>query len=551
VRSLFLRFVVTVGAALGISALMGGSAFAATATWTGAGSDTNMTTAANWGGTAPVAADDLVFPADITNRIVVNDFTAGTSFNTITFSGAASGASFYAISGNSIDIAAGVTNSMTGAVGDIYQSINADITFSGSQTISAAANTEINFNGAIGFGTSDIVAAAASNGSVNFFGIITGSGSLTKTGVGNALVLGDNAAYSGAINVSAGSLGASTSVNALGLPSAGTTVSPGAALTIGSNSAATIDEPLTLGGNGTSSTATLTLAGNYGMGGGGGAPPYTKITLSGAISLTSAIKYAGQDRDGKLTGALSGAYGITVVAGSTGSLEIAGSSNTTTTANGTYHASNLDTTYAANSPGTAVNLALNNTGIVTGTYGLVTLTGGILKGTGTVSGIDMSSGKVAPGMSPGCLNSGNLTFTGGSLESELGGTTACSGYDQINVTGTVDIGSGVTALSTVLYGSFKPAAGNTFTIINNDGADAVTGTFTGLAEGATFTVSGYVYKISYVGGTGNDVVLTVMSVPAGASTGFHLNLVNPYLMLVATLLMTGAAAAAAVLVTKK
>ena len=33
------------------------------ATWTGGGGDNNWTTAANWGGTAPVAGDDLVFPA--------------------------------------------------------------------------------------------------------------------------------------------------------------------------------------------------------------------------------------------------------------------------------------------------------------------------------------------------------------------------------------------------------------------------------------------------------------------------------------------------------
>ena len=40
------------------------------------------------------------------------------------------------------------------------------------------------------------------------------------------------------------------------------------------------------------------------------------------------------------------------------------------------------------------------------------------------------------------------------------------------------------------------------------GADAVVGTFAGLAEGATVSVAGNTYQISYVGGTGNDVVLT-------------------------------------------
>src|SRR5256886_13010809 len=83
-------------------------------------------------------------------------------------------------------------------------------------------------------------------------------------------------------------------------------------------------------------------------------------------------------------------------------------------------------------------------------------------------------------------------------------TTLFRSYDQINVAGTVNL-SGATLSGVV---GFAPAAGTTFTIINNDGSDAVTGTFSGLAEGATVNLSGQVFTISYVGGTGNDVVLT-------------------------------------------
>ena len=56
-----------------------------------------------------------------------------------------------------------------------------------------------------------------------------------------------------------------------------------------------------------------------------------------------------------------------------------------------------------------------------------------------------------------------------------------------------------------------PVAGNAFTIIANDGADAVVGTFAGLAEGATIILNGVTLVISYVGGTGNDVVLTAQA----------------------------------------
>src|SRR5262245_25193029 len=55
-----------------------------TATWTGAGSDSNWTSAANWsGGVAPLQGDDLVFPAGATNLNAVDDFPVGTSFSSI------------------------------------------------------------------------------------------------------------------------------------------------------------------------------------------------------------------------------------------------------------------------------------------------------------------------------------------------------------------------------------------------------------------------------------------------------------------------------------
>ena len=48
-----------------------------------------------------------------------------------------------------------------------------------------------------------------------------------------------------------------------------------------------------------------------------------------------------------------------------------------------------------------------------------------------------------------------------------------------------------------------------YVIINNDGSDPVVGTFAGLAQGASFLIGGTPFQISYTGGSGNDVVLTV------------------------------------------
>merc|ERR1711964_496931 len=47
-----------------------------------------------------------------------------------------------------------------------------------------------------------------------------------------------------------------------------------------------------------------------------------------------------------------------------------------------------------------------------------------------------------------------------------------------------------------------------FVIVNNDGNDLVTGTFSGLPEGADFIASGIGLSISYLGSDGNDVELT-------------------------------------------
>lgn len=61
---------------------------------------------------------------------------------------------------------------------------------------------------------------------------------------------------------------------------------------------------------------------------------------------------------------------------------------------------------------------------------------------------------------------------------------------------------------------FAPSVGTSFNIINNDFTDAVSGTFAGLSEGATITAGGDLLKVSYVGGDGNDVVLSVTATAA-------------------------------------
>ena len=125
---------------------------------------------------------------------------------------------------------------------------------------------------------------------------------------------------------------------------------------------------------------------------------------------------------------------------------------------------------------------------------------GLLTGSGTI-GPAVVKGKVCL-----ChLKAGALNFTGGSAQAVAALGFADSG--RITTTGPVDLaGSALTASL-----SYVPYAGSTFLILENAGTDSITGIFSGLPEGAAVNIGAYVFNISYHGGTGNDIVLTLVS----------------------------------------
>src|SRR5262249_43539207 len=103
------------------------------------------------------------------------------------------------------------------------------------------------------------------------------------------------------------------------------------------------------------------------------------------------------------------------------------------------------------------------------------------------------------------LKTGNVAFSAGSTFTvTLSGTTAGTGYDQLSAIGTVNLAGATLNVNL----AFTPALGAAFTLVQNDGIDAVVGTFAGLPQSATLLLSGMTFQISYMGGTGNDVVLT-------------------------------------------
>ncbi|EXI82138.1 MAG: hypothetical protein AW10_00824 [Candidatus Accumulibacter appositus] len=136
------------------------------------------------------------------------------------------------------------------------------------------------------------------------------------------------------------------------------------------------------------------------------------------------------------------------------------------------------------------------------------------------------------------LNGDYLLSTSGTLEIDLAGAGAGVGYDQLTVNGAVDLdGTGAVGGMLDLVLNFAAQLNDRFIIIENDGVDAISGEFFGLAEGGSLQeiYGGQIYSfaISYAGGDGNDVELTVTSIVgspapftgAGSSSGsFTINM---------------------------
>jgi autotransporter-associated beta strand protein len=169
------------------------------------------------------------------------------------------------------------------------------------------------------------------------------------------------------------------------------------------------------------------------------------------------------------------------------------------------------------------------------TSSLTTIGNGVsaatLQGIGTTGALTISANAFHnPGNSAGIMNTGNYTMTG-TLTTEINGLTPGSLHDQVNVAGTVSLSGNLVAT----FGGGTYANGNLIFILLNDGTgDSITGTFSGLAQGATVTsYGGFDWQISYTGnhtgvpGTstftgGNDVVLmavTAIPEPAAAILG--------------------------------
>jgi len=247
--------------------------------------------------------------------------------------------------------------------------------------------------------------------------------------------------------------------------------------------------------------------------------PFASISMSGAVSVTGSntVKLYAGDVSG--AGDISTGGGLTVNnTGTSSTLNgvISGNGGLTKEGSGTLSIGGNDT-YTGSTSVSAGRLNIN--GSITSNT--TVNPSAILGGAGTINSantLTVTGGKIAPGTSPGILNTGNVTFdTTSTFEVEIGGTApgnTATSYDQLKVTGTVNLGGATLQLSA--FNGFVPSAGQTFTIIDNDGdgTDPIAGTFNGKGEGAiipNFLGGTLSAQISYQGGNGNDVVLTVLA----------------------------------------
>ncbi|MEM7400186.1 MAG: autotransporter domain-containing protein, partial [Pseudomonadota bacterium] len=137
--------------------------------------------------------------------------------------------------------------------------------------------------------------------------------------------------------------------------------------------------------------------------------------------------------------------------------------------------------------------------------GTVIVDGGRLEGIGQIGNLNVNGGTFAPGNSIGTMTvNGNLALSGGAtFEVEV---DAAGNGDQVIVNGTVDL-TGSTL--TVLAENGNYATRTDYTIVDNDGTDAVSGSFGQVSVNSAFLTP----SVDYAAGDGNDVVLTLESVP--------------------------------------
>ena len=312
-------------------------------------------------------------------------------------------------------------------------------------------------------------------------GLSANIGRIIKWGPNTVRLTGTNA-QTGPVEVWDGALVAG-SASALGSADSGTSVSNGASLVFVGGTQYLNPEPLSLRG-----------VGDVGRSGALDVEGAGKAVFSGPVTLVANTTLAGglSGSELELAGPISGAFSVTKAGG--GVLTLSGNSS-----------------YSGATTVTAGELSLNGTSL-----SAVTVSGGTLSGSGIISNnVTVTGGIHAPGSPVGGQTIyGDYTLgLGSTLRIDISGTMPAPQSDRVRVLGGT---ANTVSLAGALDISAPPGLpmGVVITVIENDGTDAISGTFVGLPPNYAFSAAGYWWRISYAGGDGNDVVLTLFAPPA-------------------------------------
>jgi autotransporter-associated beta strand protein len=161
-------------------------------------------------------------------------------------------------------------------------------------------------------------------------------------------------------------------------------------------------------------------------------------------------------------------------------------------------------------------LVKNAAGSATG-GGRVEVDGGTFGGTGTIAGavtVGTGSGHKAvirPGQAQTTIHTALSIGKGLTLNSDAKGQFVLNSNNGIAgavIAKGVTIDNALFSISDLGNSTLPPGA--TFTLISNTAASSIAGTFSNLADGSTFTVGNNSFQVSYEGGDGNDLTLTVV-----------------------------------------
>ena len=447
---------------IALLAMLAGPAAAATSTWTAAAANSNWSEPLNWDN-FPTAMCIMVFPAGIdylVEGMPVNNLPGSPLvIDQLNVYAAIS------ISGNAIDC------------------LNINDHSAGTVNISLPIST-------VGQAVLTVTALSAT-GTLNLSGRLTGAGPVTYGGPGTKRLTGSvNNTLSGTSSVALGTLvlasAASESIAGPLHVLVNGTVTLSAAPEIKNTAVVTVDGTFNLSAaTGNDGTDTETIGGLAGT-------ETAAVVNVGAKTLGCTAQLAPTVYRGGFQG--TGGFrqstsGVQVISGT--SFPYTG---TTTQAGGSIH---------------IWGQLLNSPVVVTG--GTLVMAGNCSVGNVTLSGSssvlsldETISAMTMLGTTP------TLTIGSGSTYQVV--AKSPSNYSQVMTTTGASINGAILSVDTSLH---TPTVASVMVIIQNNGSGPIAGTFAGLAQGATVTSAtnnGTTFTISYIGGSGNDVTLTGVTV---------------------------------------